>query len=472
MGDSLSALEGSTTTAATPHRGDSLSQLEATSGPDTPAPKGILDKTIALDNHADATWSGVQSVVRGTRDAAKGAVQMVDPRVAAGENPDDAYLSRLVGRVGSSIKDTVKGAMQVPGAIRDINQSPDPAGTYLHVAQDTAGQGAGQAILGAATEGAIKGAQVIPKSVYTAPVRFAARTAEAALDQKLVPVKATVKLFTPADEAAGVSVKMPGRDYGLDKAVAKAPAPSFPSYDGTTATEYAGESAKGRAAPTDNSGAAPKDNATPMKAPGSFVGDDPSTWAGRGGAHPDAAEFEKTFGQPIDNYVDKAGKLNTPDFLNDIVKPKTQSPNDVINRTFGNEGVELTKKLNGGKYLDKWESNSPTTAAPPVSGGSGAATLEKTSEVPARGYLKKVGADEGSILNGAGRTPGEHADSVNYHREQIRAGTSTPSELHVDQDGNVIGADGRHRALAAIQENGPDAKIKVRVVQHRFQGVE
>jgi hypothetical protein len=99
-------------------------------------------------------------------------------------------------------------------------------------------------------------------------------------------------------------------------------------------------------------------------------------------------------------------------------------------------------------------------------------TNEKTGAVSARGFLKKVGADENSILNGAGRTPGEHADSVTYHRGQLRAGTSTPVELHVDESGNVIGADGRHRAMAAIQEHGPDAKVKVKIVKHSFRGVE
>lgn len=235
--------------------------------------------------------------------------------------------------------------------------------------------------------------------------------------------------------------------------------------------------------------------APPKSAPTQAEDAAPSQADSAPAAHPDAAQFEQIYKVPLDNYIDESGKFNTKDFLDEVVKPKTEPPNAVITRTFGSDGVDLVNKLNG-KPLAKWESSAPEGEAKGGSarlrakeilkgdrGEAGApgtiseyqgrvATAEKTGEVSARGFLKKVGADESSVLNGAGRTPMEHADSVIYHREQIRAGKSTPVELHVDESGNVIGGDGRHRAMAAIQEHGPNAKIKIKIMKHSFQGVD
>lgn len=437
MGDSLSVLEGSTTTTAPPHQGDSLSQLEASSGPNTGAQP---EKPYAPS--AGKWYSGLDDVANGAIDAVKGAAKVFDPRLQPGEN---AITGSPAGRIVKGIVETGKQAAQVPGAIHDINQSDDPTGHYLQAAQDTASQGAGQALTAIGTEGIVKSAG----SVTGAGAETAARTAGKVVRgvaEDIPIVRQATKLGKYAKEAAA------------ETAARRAPAPteaapSFPSYDKASATESA--------TPTDNSGAAPKDNAS---------------------THPDAAAFEEKFHVPIDRYIDDAGKFNTKDFLDEVVKPKTEPPNAVINKVFGNDGVQLAEKLNG-KPLAKWESNAPAgeprggsaraaAKAAPETEAAPAGTVEKTGDVLARGYLKKVGADEGSILNGAGRTPGEHADSVNYHREQIRSGTATPAELHVDEAGNVIGADGRHRALAAIQEQGEGAKIKVRVVKHAFAAAE
>lgn len=50
----------------------------------------------------------------------------------------------------------------------------------------------------------------------TAPVRFGARYAESAINSKLSPVKSGLKLFTPADEAVNMNIKVPGRNLGLN----------------------------------------------------------------------------------------------------------------------------------------------------------------------------------------------------------------------------------------------------------------
>jgi hypothetical protein len=57
--------------------------------------------------------------------------------------------------------------LQIAGAIHDINQSDDPLGTYLKIAQKTVAQGAGQALTALAGEGVIKGATA-GKGVVTA----------------------------------------------------------------------------------------------------------------------------------------------------------------------------------------------------------------------------------------------------------------------------------------------------------------
>ena len=87
-----------------------------------------------------------------------------------------------------------------------------------------------------------------------------------------------------------------------------------------------------------------------------------------------------------------------------------------------------------------------------------------TREIPARGYLNGIGADENSVL----KTQGD-LDSVFYHRQQIAKNGTPNVELHVDEGNNIIGANGRHRALAAIQQGGPDAKVNLTIFRHPDQ---
>lgn len=91
----------------------------------------------------------------------------------------------------------------------------------------------------------------------------------------------------------------------------------------------------------------------------------------------------------------------------------------------------------------------------------------KTGQVPARGFLQKVGADENSVLKTQ-----KDLDSVFYHRQQIAQNGAPNVELHVDEDGNVIGAQGRHRAVAAVQQGGPNAKVNVTIYKHPSSAAE
>ncbi len=134
-----------------------LSNLGLTEGPD-----------VQITDYPHAALSGVQSIGRGLRGAVKGIGQALDPNPQEGEpilpQPGHQQLYRL----GKGLYDTTKGATEVPAAIHDINQSPDPTGTYLKAAQETAGQGAGQALVALGTEGVTRAVPPVVRGVSSA----------------------------------------------------------------------------------------------------------------------------------------------------------------------------------------------------------------------------------------------------------------------------------------------------------------
>jgi hypothetical protein len=178
---------------AAPAPADDVVDFSAPQGQKQAAPEqGMLDKEIPLSSYGNATLSGLQSVARGVRDAVKAPIDLVSPAKDTNEkavsNISSAALPiyRLLRGFGHSAGD----AMQLSAAIHDINQSADPVGTYAKAAQETAGQGAGQAMTAAATEGLIKsvpkvagaaadaGKQVMQGADVVQPeVQAAARTA-------------------------------------------------------------------------------------------------------------------------------------------------------------------------------------------------------------------------------------------------------------------------------------------------------
>lgn len=124
---------------------------------------GPLDREIPLTSYGNATLSGLQSIGRGLRGAVSGAWNTI-------AHPIDT---------AKSIAELPSQAAQVPGAIRDINASQDPTGTYAKVGQETAGQGAGQALTALATEGIVKGA---PALASTRVGRVAGKFAKGTLE--------------------------------------------------------------------------------------------------------------------------------------------------------------------------------------------------------------------------------------------------------------------------------------------------
>lgn len=131
---------------------------------------GILDRTIPLTSYGNATLSGLQSIGRGVRGAVQGAAQMFDPRnLSTAEKSGQALgVPYPVTRAAQAIGGSAGQVPQVAGAIRDINKSPDPAGTYAAVGQETAGQGAGQALVALGTEGLVRGVASGVKAIPSA----------------------------------------------------------------------------------------------------------------------------------------------------------------------------------------------------------------------------------------------------------------------------------------------------------------
>jgi hypothetical protein len=233
----------------------------------TASQAGLLDREIQMDDHWDATGSGLQSIGRGVRDAVKGTWDTLakppqdDTETAIGAfGPAALPLYRMLRSLGHTAED----ATQVVGAIHDINDSADPAGTYLKVAQETSGQGAGQAILALATEGA---ARVLPKAAdvaasptkATAPVRAVVKATNKALAKAPGTIGGAAgaaaggyfgghigaEIGTVAGAAAGKEllpqVRLPGEGFGLPSRVTGGPvvAPKYapPAAAATAAAE-------------------------------------------------------------------------------------------------------------------------------------------------------------------------------------------------------------------------------------------
>lgn len=173
------------------------------------------------------------------------------------------------GRVANFLQ-RMTGMGQLSEAARFYKQYVDATPDQKHameeqmlsVAPEAIGTGAGAVVLPKLIEkvpAVVTAAQDLPakaaaaKNVLTAPVRFGARAAETAINQKLLPVKKLANLMTPADEAEALNVKVPGRDFGLEKP-APEPEAVYPGADEPTIpkiVEQARPIAKGGASVVD-----------------------------------------------------------------------------------------------------------------------------------------------------------------------------------------------------------------------------
>lgn len=144
----------------------------------------------------EATMEGLQNIWEGVKQTGSAAWAMGKPPSSKDEWAAFTALGPVglhLYRTNRAAYETAKQAAQVPGAIKDINQSADPTGAYLDVAGKTAGQGAGQALVALATEGAAKGTPAVSEAVSSA--------------------KAAVK---PALRATGETLKTVGKSLDPD----------------------------------------------------------------------------------------------------------------------------------------------------------------------------------------------------------------------------------------------------------------
>lgn len=111
---------------------------------------------IPLDSYTNATLHGLRNIAQGAAQGVQGGLNLVKTAARAWNDPKADVGDALLPNPHFE---------QVPGAIKDINASADPLGSYARIASDTAGQGAGQALTALATEGA---SRAIPKVLETA----------------------------------------------------------------------------------------------------------------------------------------------------------------------------------------------------------------------------------------------------------------------------------------------------------------
>lgn len=451
---------------------------------------------FSLGNLASNAWEGAKSVVKGA--AAVAGDLASNPNWVEGP---DSTLSKFVfkpadaeadkakdlwnqGRYSEAIGHGLAAATPLVGpAAAQLGEqagSGDIGGAVAKGAGMVAGGAAlnlGAKVVKAGTGAVIDAVKESPKAAGTIPVRLAARGAEAAINQKLVPLRPLASIMTPADAAEATQFKVPGRDYGLPP---KAAAPEAElDATGENRIPFAGgmdEPAPQKVLDATGENKVPfaggmDEPPAPKKPAQSAAAPEPVASTPAAQTAPNATAdpvLERLRAIAAKNEAEEAAAksaapaededLTAPmqKMLDEIIKKKAAGVKPVLNRLFAGEAGQAGAP---GAVTDADEGIADIQNRP-VS-----ATL--TREVPARGFLQKVGADENSVL----KTQGD-LDSVFYHRQQIAQNGMPNVELHVDDGGNVIGAQGRHRAIAAIQQGGPGAKVNVTIFKHPVQNPE
>ena len=473
-----------------------------------------------------ATVHGLNDVAQSTKDAIKGVYE------SSGTLPQDAgekgvFLlggppALLTYRMLRGLGHTASDATHVAAAIHDINQSPDPLGTYANAAEKTAAQGAGQALVAIGTEGAAKAAPAIADAGASA-VRATARGVNTALEKAPGAVGGAVGGTTGAalghstgvpyggvigeeigrniGTAAGRSflknVRMPGEGFGLPNRVTGGPEVA-PQYEAPAEGEAAPEEpAQPQAAAPIETKAPPTETPAPQVAPKGTPAETP------GPAADDLLERLKGVADRIQKQETAAPGSADEDLVQqaqdslDMVRarkavggpqPKTSAEsldefNQRLSAIADRKAATAAGQAPGGassganslngifNRLVKGEAGQAGLPGSVTNADEGIAEIQnrpviaqRTQQVSARGYLRAVGADENSVL----KTPRDQ-DSVFWHRQQIAQSGQPPDvELHVDEGNNVIGAQGRHRAIAAVQQGGPKAMVNVTVFKHPY----
>ena len=540
---------------------------------------------FTLGNLASNAWEGAKSVVKGAGalagDLASNPNWVEGPDSTLSKfvfKPADAEATKAKdlwnqGRYSEAIGHGLAAGTPLVGpAAAQLGEQAGTGDVGGAIAKG-GGMVAGGAALNLAGKGikagaskAIDAALEDPKAVASVPVRLAARGAETAINQKLVPLRPLANIMTPADAAESVQFKVPGRDYGLpeqpepeldatgenrpfaggmDEApparTSARPIPEAPVVEPATAAalkQQLNDAVGYKPPPPVVTGVSLKNQAVAqgVKLPDGFTPVDSTMLKGykydpasqefdavlndgqryrHAGVTPDqVAAFEDAnskgaaYNKAIRNGpgVTPLGKVDANGTLIPRVKPSYRSatPEDVAPGETANQpaappqaaaakpGEDYTAPLqqmldevmgqkkaaaragadtSSSSILNRLVKGEAGQAGAPGSvtdADEGIADIQNrpvlntlTREIPARGYLNGIGADENSVL----KTQGD-LDSVFYHRQQIAKNGTPNVELHVDEGNNIIGANGRHRALAAIQQGGPNAKVNLTIFRH------
>jgi hypothetical protein len=377
------------------------------------------------------------------------------------ENPD------IYDKVGLGVGRMT--AIPLQRAIRDYSSGLVTPDVALENAPEAIGQGAGTVVAGRLAEeapGVARAAaeKVSPgvRAVASAPVRLAARGAETAINQKLIPARPVFNLMTPADEAEATQFKVPGRDYGLKTK----PASPAPELDATAENKpFAGgpdEYLPPRQRTLD---------ATGENKPFAGGMDEVLSPAGRTTVAAPASTSEPVWKLP------ETGPMGLPrETLSTVAAAPREAP--IANAepsavVSPRPATQITPAASPDPILAKLRANaakiqSEEAAAPETRPGNEDLTdiLQKSvaqvearkgivrATAPPQDLLDRWGVDEKSFTEGRSQTrgmkPDESAAAIKKLTARYKSGQPVdPVEETRDADNNLVDVDGRGRALAA-----------------------
>ena len=173
------------------------------------APVDQNSNDIPLTSYGAATRAGFNSVANATLDAVKGAVSSFNPKPQDESETQALKVSGIGGMLAYRMLSGMGHAAQplmhptdIAAMIHDINQSKDPMGTYLKIAQQTAAMGGGQALTAIAGEGV---AHAGP-----AAIRAMKGAASGVGDAAANAISSTLRPTTEEVGATSVPVRNPG----------------------------------------------------------------------------------------------------------------------------------------------------------------------------------------------------------------------------------------------------------------------
>lgn len=423
--------------------------------------KQAYEGTLPILDYDTATLSGVGSIARGMVGGAKGAYNTLKEAVGAWNDPH------------ADVGDTVlpdPHVEQVPGAVRDINASPDPTGTYLKAAGETAGQGAGAAIDALAMEGA---GRVLPK------VPGALSDAASSLSPK---AKALGKLGLQDAAShipvAGRLVRRPSLLDYVKAAQTKAPTSAAP--EPLDATGPLGGN-------RDFAGGVDEYTPPPFKNPGAKLPQNPGAKFLREnqGVYPGAPEPTATPEQLNPSLSSPSRSLPgqiSPEVIRPPAQPLPARPGLALPP--GPEAAPAAAAEPAPPRLVDQIRESTVDQAPPTASPttySPRTRLLDQIRDQARQIQSQVSSDEppapvGRQLRIAGQDVDPNTDLTDALQRSMPGKDPHPVTLVRDAEGNILSqdeagnvTDGRHRIIQAIQRGDPTIAVRTQMRDGSYQ---